>query len=374
MLAPMRLASYNVENLFSRPKVMAQATWNDGKTVLLQFSQLNRLLGKAKYTAADKAKIVELLVALGLERSDNGPFVLLRRSRGSLLTRPKAGGLTITASGRGDWVGSLELEPEQIAERPILNTARVISDAAPDVLAVVEAEDRPSLTMFNDDILPRVGEHSFRHLMLIDGNDRRGIDVGLMTRDGYPIGAMRSHVDDHDGKHSPIFSRDCPEFTITTPSGARFLLLINHLKSKGYGSKASSDRRRKQQAARVAEIYRARRAEGIENIAVVGDLNDTPDSDPLSPLIDGTDLTEIASHPDFDDGGYPGTYGSCTARHKIDFILLSPEMFARVQAGGINRKGMWPGVRPVKWDKLDEVRREADVASDHALAWADIDL
>ena len=30
--------------------------------------------------------------------------------------------------------------------------------------------------------------------MVIDGNDERGIDVGLVTR--FPVGTMRSHVDD----------------------------------------------------------------------------------------------------------------------------------------------------------------------------------
>ncbi len=42
--------------------------------------------------------------------------------------------------------------------------------------------------------------------MLIDGNDERGIDVGLMTRDGRQITRIRSHVDDTD--KGVIFSRD----------------------------------------------------------------------------------------------------------------------------------------------------------------------
>jgi hypothetical protein len=32
-------------------------------------------------------------------------------------------------------------------------------------------------------------------VMLIDGNDERGIDVGLMTSEHLPINPMRSHVD-----------------------------------------------------------------------------------------------------------------------------------------------------------------------------------
>jgi len=50
------------------------------------------------------------------------------------------------------------------------------------------------------------------------------------------------------------------------------IILVNHFKSKGYGSPAASNARRKAQARRVREIYDRRRQDGIEAIAVVGDL------------------------------------------------------------------------------------------------------
>lgn len=368
----MRLATYNVENLFTRPKVMNQDTWDDGKRVLNAYSTLSKLLGQQTYSAATKGKIVEQLKALKLTRNDTSQFVLLRRSRGSLLRRPKSGGVQITADGRDDWIGSLELRPEQIRERPILNTARVIADVNADVLGVVETDSRPGLKMFNDNILPRVGE-AFQHVMLIDGNDRRGIDVGLLTKQDFPIGYMKSHVDDigSNGKHT--FSRDCPEFDVEM-GDATVLVMVNHLKSKGYGGPAASNRRRKNQASRIAEIYNQRRKDGYDYIAILGDLNDTPTSAPLKPLIQDTDLRDISEHPTFDDGGYPGTYGYCSASHKIDFVLLSPALFDNVIGGGIHRAGMWPGVRPApRWPKMNQIRTKADVASDHALLWADID-
>lgn len=34
----------------------------------------------------------------------------------------------------------------------------------------------------------------YENLMLIDGNDDRGIDVGLMARGGYQIGLMLNHI------------------------------------------------------------------------------------------------------------------------------------------------------------------------------------
>lgn len=370
----MRLASYNVENLFNRAKVMNLGDWSEGRPVLEAFASLNSLFGESPYTEARKAKMVQLMDQLGLGKSDQGPYVLLRRNRGSLLRRPKTGGIEITASGRDDWIGSLELIPEPINHVAISNTARVIDAVSADVLAVVEAENRTALLAFNDSVLSAVGGASYRHVMLIDGNDERGIDVGLLTRDGHPIGLMRSHVDDRDDKDRRIFSRDCPEYTIETPSGKRLVLLVNHLKSKGYGSPAQSSARRKLQAERVKEIYEALIANGEQHVAIVGDFNDTPDSSALAPLLAATDLKDISQHPTFDNGGYPGTYGSCTAGNKIDYILLSPGLWNRVQAGGINRIGAWPGTRPRKWDVLETLEDESQAASDHSAVWCDLAL
>ncbi len=370
----MRLAAYNVENLFARARAMNLETWEEGRPVLERFAALNGLLGELEYAPAAKSEMVRLMVDLGLERSDTGRFVILRRNRGALVTRPRTGGIEIVADGRADWVGSLELREGPINEHAMRNTARVIKELGADVLGVVEAESRPVLSDFNRLMLSALGGRPFRHVMLIDGNDERGIDVGLLSRDGFPIGPMRSHVDDRLANGSPVFSRDCPEYEVGTPCGRRLVIMVNHLKSKGFGSQASSNARREVQARRIKEIYEERIAAGSELIAVIGDLNDTPESAPLAPLLAGTDLKDAFLHPQFDDGGFPGTFGASTAASKIDYLLLSPALFDRVVAGGVCRKGMWPGVRPRKWPVFDEVRRPLDAASDHAAIWVDIDV
>lgn len=370
----MRLASYNVENLFNRARAMNQDTWAKGKPILDKFAKLNGLLGEHVYTQANKAKMIELLIGLGLEKSDSSEFVILRRNRGSLLKRPKAGGLEITANGRADWVGSLDLISAPVDEEAMRNTARVMIDLKADVLAVVEAESRPALAAFNADIVGSLSTVSFSHVMLIDGNDNRGIDVGLMTGESFPIGNMRSHVDDKAMDGGPIFSRDCPEFEVHVPSGQRILVLVNHLKSKGFGTQQSSDARRLLQAKRVAEIYKNLVDAGETHIAIVGDFNDTPNSPALQPLLKQTDLKDVFTHPAFDDGGFPGTFGSCGASNKIDYILLSAALYAKVTAGGVIRKGLWPGVRPKKWDVFDELKEPQNAGSDHAAVWVDLDI
>ena len=371
----MRIAPFNVENLFMRAKALNQDTWAEGKPVLEAHARLNKLFEEKKYTAAIKKKILEEMKFLGILRSDESEFVILRRTRGSLVKRPKGGKpVEVVAEGRDDWIGWLELKDETVNEIAIRNTARVIADIKADMLAVVEAEDRVALCRFNDDLLKPEG-FLYQSIMLIDGNDGRGIDVGLMTRKNFVIDLMRSHVEDADSK-GVIFSRDCPEYFVTTPSGETILLLINHLKSKGFGSQADSNGKRKRQAKQIRKIYDARRAEGLKNIIVLGDFNDTPESAPLAPLLkEGSDLKDASEFAGFDDGGRPGTYANGTASQKIDFLLLSPNLFSKVTAAGLFRKGVWGGSTGDKWWPIyDTMTGPHHAASDHAAIWADINI
>src|SRR5947208_1146217 len=82
--------------------------------------------------------------------------------------------------------------------------------------AVVEADNRIALRDFSKIMLTKIGDVPFDHVMLIDGNDDRGIDVGVMTRGDSAITQIRSHVDDTDA-HGEVFSRDCLEVTVATP-------------------------------------------------------------------------------------------------------------------------------------------------------------
>ena len=60
----MKLASYNVENLFQRARALDQASWEDGRQALQWQAELNRILGKTTYSSADKAKILDLVKEL----------------------------------------------------------------------------------------------------------------------------------------------------------------------------------------------------------------------------------------------------------------------------------------------------------------------
>lgn len=378
-----RVAAYNVENLFARAKVFNEDEYGTQRDILDAHAALNALFAKPVYSERDKAEMVALIGTLGLLKSDTGPFAIIRRIRGRWILRPRDQQPEIVAQGRADWIGWCELRTEPVNAVAMDNTARVIRDVAAHVLAVVEAESRPLLQDFHRIMLPRVGLKAgdgYSHIMLIDGNDDRGIDVGLATREGYPIGPVRSHVDDRDARGQRIFSRDSPEYTVTTPGGQTLIVIPSHFKSKFGGETALTRKRRRAQAEAVAAIYARLCSEGAENVVVLGDLNDTPDSAALAPLVGGTDLKDVSTHAAFTEFEYRarsggrgiGTFGSGADSNKIDYILLSPALFARVQRGGLLRKGAWPGVRPQRWEVYPELREEVHAASDHHAIWVDL--
>ncbi|WP_433086649.1 endonuclease/exonuclease/phosphatase family protein [Dactylosporangium sp. CA-052675] len=363
----MRIASYNVENLFNRAKALDQRTWADGRPVLEAFARAGELLEEPVYTDEIKHQILRELTKLGLRGGDLAKFARLRQNRGRLLRRSRDGRVEVVAGGRADWIGWVELTTDRCDEQALLNTARVILDVRADVLGVIEAESRHALKRFTEGGLSGL----YRHMQVMDGNDERGIDVGIMSTAEFPLAGQRTHVDDAD-ERGRVFSRDCPEYHVVLPGRAEpLVVLVNHLKSKGYGGKLASDATRRRQAARVAAIYRA---QATPFVAVVGDLNDTPDSEPLAPLLHGTDLRDVSAHPAFEDNGRPGTYGSCTARNKLDYVLLSPALWAATTGGGILRKGVWGGRNGVLWPIYDTMTKAVHAGSDHAAIYADIDL
>lgn len=369
----MRIATFNVENLFSRVRAMNHEDWTDGKPILNEYTRLSNTLLKDVYTTTTKKSIVESLERLGLLNSDDSKYVILRQNRGKLLKRSQSGSPEVVADGRDDWIGWLELKTEAVNEVAMKMTARVIQDVNADILAVVEAEDRIALSRFNDKLLKPLNA-AYSEIMLIDGNDERGIDVGLLTKPGIQINSMVSHINDMSDD-LPIFSRDCPEFTVQVGADLRVLILVNHFKSKGYGASAASNARRHTQAQRVREIYDQRRAEGVELIVIAGDLNDTPESEPLKPLLSNdSDLRDIFSHPSFIGDGRAGTYANGTASNKIDYLLFSPALFDCINAGGIFRKGVWGGINGTLFPHYDEMTKPVHAASDHAAIWADINL
>jgi hypothetical protein len=232
----MRLATYNVENLFARARALNLDDNALAKSILEHFAELNNLFEEAVYSDEIKSRMLKLLAELGIDKKNDSKFVILRENRGQLISTSKLRGARIVANGRADWVGWLEMKTDIINGVATRNTAQVIRDVNADVLAVMECEGRHALQQFSHQLLPDVGGVAYDNIMLIDGNDDRGINVGLLTNRGYHIGWMQSHADDKTTLGDHVFSRDCPEFGVRTPKRETVWVLVNHFKRTGYGA------------------------------------------------------------------------------------------------------------------------------------------
>jgi endonuclease/exonuclease/phosphatase family metal-dependent hydrolase len=384
-----RFASFNVENLFARPRAFNQTTWADGEPILAAYRDFNTLIEKAVYTQADKDQMIQLLLQLEVYRLTNGlvhrnrvpnpKWAWLRANKGSFDVDHTATGIEIVAAGRADWIGWIELATEPVDEIATRMTARVIHDVAADVLAVIEAEHRPSLQRFNDNLL--AGQ--YRHTMLIDGNDTRGIDVGILTSGQVEIVGMRSNVDTLDPQvaDEQLFSRDCAEYHLRLANRVSVWVLVNHFKSQSGGGGGA---KRARQAQEVRNIVDRHLADGDGNIVVMGDLNEGPDQlgqlpANLIPLFGANSpLVDVYALPNFDPGPRPGTFQSCGIDDRFDYILVSPDLAAHFVSGGIERHGLWGNPTnknpPAQWEIYPEITNSNQVASDHAAIFVDIDI
>jgi len=380
-----RIASYNVENLFARPKAFDPSDWSIGKPVLAAYREVNALFQEANYTAARRDRMRDLLVELDIytvnskgairrKRTPDPKWAWLRKNHGTFDREPSDNtqDVEITAKGRSSWIGWVELATGPTNELSTRLTARVIADVNADIIGVVEAEDRPSLVRFNKELL----NDQYRHIMLIDGNDERGIDVGLMSRAGLPIEHIRSNVDREDNK-GEIFSRDCPEYEVQIDNNTTLHVLVNHFKSQSGGG----GEKRERQAKAVRDIVDGLVTAG-HHVVVMGDLNEGPPNEqshvtnfdalyaPQSPLVDCYSLQSFVT------GNRPGTFDSCGIRNRLDYIFISQSLVGAFAGGGVFRKGLWGTrkTRPTAWETYADMTENTEQASDHSAVFIDLNL
>lgn len=355
MPVTLRAATFNLENLFSRAKVLNLEDKALTSALLDKIAELGSLIGKPAYSPSDKTRIVALTKELST-------YIEVREDRGKLFTG-SGPTLRVTAAGRDSWDGGIEFKRAEITEMARKSTAEVVKSLRADVLCSVEIENRGVLSDFNRQTL---GTKRFTYPMLIDGNDPRGIDVGLLTR--YEISNLRTHIFDRDSTGF-IFSRDCLEVEMRLADGRPVHILCNHLKSKGYGSQASSDAKRLRQSKRIAQILgRYNLAQDL--VIVAGDMNDTPGSNPLQPLLSLPNLTDILTVK-FANASDRWTYKYRSQLNQIDYLLVSKPLRDGFKAAGIERRGIFglQGVTPFK-----SVTSAKTSASDHAAVWAEFQV
>jgi endonuclease/exonuclease/phosphatase family metal-dependent hydrolase len=359
-----RVAAFNVENMFSRPDAMASGLGTLGQTAIEEHAELNGIIDKESYSQSDEDRLLLLDQKYGFSalNSPANAFVFLQKIRGQLFSRSQAGVVSVAASGRADWTGWFELRRQNIAWEAIENTGRVINSLNADVLVCIEAENRPTLERFNVQVLDALFNSSFKHCMLVDGNDLRGIDLGLLSN--HEIVSVRSHVDDRNTNGERTFSRDSPEYEILLPNGELLVVIPQHFKSKRGGNSAAAIARRKAQVTRALAIAQIA-LQRTPYVIVAGDFNDTPDNVLNEFTMAGfEDIQGKFSYPN----NRPGTFATGTAANKIDYLLISPQLVPKLINCGIERRGTYA---PNTWVSFPEVTSKAVEASDHHALWAD---
>lgn len=262
------------------------------------------------------------------------------------------------------------------AERAKIANRIAAMDA--DVIAVQEVEDITTLTTFATSDLKGLG---YRHVVLVEGNDDRLIDVGILSR--LPIGAVTSwrHAVHQAADPLPVFSRDLLQVEILSSDRSRRLLTVfnTHLKSKFCDFREDpvlcqkhNNTMRGHQAETAARIIKAQTRPSSRYV-VCGDLNDSPKASPLKPLVGNPDLQLVnglanakADRPApldtpaapnrpwssrFKETGKPATY------ELFDQIWLSPGTANKLIAAGIVRR-----------------TRLGGDGSDHDPVWVDLQL
>jgi endonuclease/exonuclease/phosphatase family metal-dependent hydrolase len=368
--ADLRIATFNCENLFARPIAMNLDDNAKGQPYIDAFHELNSIFGKPVYSSEDKARILELMGKYGLTAlRPKNRYLEFRKIRGQLFKK-QGNKTTVVAKGRSNWVGWIELKTESIRDQAILNTARVIAAVDANIQVLCEIEDRPSLKQFHDAVLEPIltttGRTGYPYILLIDGNDLRGIDVAILSR--YPIIDLRTHIFDLPGA-PPIFARDCAEYVVQIPGIDKpFIFMANHFSSKG--SDPTGLKRRLPQASQVQKIIADRLDQGATHLIVAGDLNDSPNSQGLAPLMSDTQLTDAVKQfaATIDPTGKRlGTYE--TGKQQLDYILMSPAVSAAAKNAGIERRGHYA---PKTWKAFDTVTSSRMDASDHHAVWVDL--
>jgi endonuclease/exonuclease/phosphatase family metal-dependent hydrolase len=199
-------------------------------------------------------------------------------------------------------------------------TAKAIREINADILALQEVENLDVLKRFNTQHLR---ELNYRYLLVIDGNDPRLIDVGILSR--YPFASIRTHQFQRTSSgRAYIFSRDCLEVDIQIASDTRLPIFVNHFKSM-IGGRDETMNKRKAQAAMVIRILMERFGPNPANekFVVLGDLNDYMPSPGLEPLVGKDWLENIVQTRLNPDERWTHYYAGGNEYRQLDYILLS---------------------------------------------------
>jgi hypothetical protein len=277
---------------------------------------------------------------------------------------------------------SNRVKPQAIAKTQRINTAGAILGAAPDILCVNEVENLPTLRIFNAIYL----KNYFDRIVLIEGNDNRGIDVGVLVKRDLSVDLenVRTHADEAyptgwlPGSNrlntkilgAATFSRDCLEVDLKIGSSS-ITLLVNHLKAQSIDfttKKDTSTQRRLDQAKRVAAIAAEVKNRGRQPI-ILGDMNkDSREAGydgSLDPLVKNDALYDPFPGFQPDAEIWSHYYSGDRKVSRLDYILLDASLKSSAKGAEYFRQGLTPKCKQYAGPRLKTLKEDGQEASDH---------
>ncbi len=245
-------------------------------------------------------------------------------------------------------------------------TALAMAEGAADIWCLQEVDSLASLQAFFANYVHRISAHRFGHFAVVDGNDRRGIEVAFAARrdlvsiQGVTV-TSHAHVtfrelDVHNrdlanagiAPDDRVFNRDCLMVELAW-AGRQLTLVLCHLKSMNNGAddgRAATLPVRRAEALAVTRIVKAHFGAGWReaNWIVAGDLNGFRHG--LGPGGEITDEGASGIEPLFDNFAtdpfetlpaherwthfrrwWSESEGSLREQHMpLDYLLLSPAL------------------------------------------------
>lgn len=262
-------------------------------------------------------------------------------------------------------------------------TAQALTQTKADVCALQEVENLVTLTAFDTRYMARWAGRAYGTRVLHEGNDGRGIDVGLLSR--IPVSRQVSHaartfaslgVAPPKGvpETARAFRRDCLEVDVVK-DGRALTLFVCHFKSM-HGGRGRTREVRLSEARAVRALVGERFGDPASaEWVILGDLNDyvekdgVPVSDSgLDPLLADGFAVDLAAHcvPDpFERWSHH--YAKDDTYAALDHILLSPRLAERNERARpvFVRAGLAWRVARHKGFRLPGVGWSGPKASDH---------
>ncbi len=228
--------------------------------------------------------------------------------------------------------------------------AGIILELQPDVGVFQEVDGGgPTLDRFNHSHL-----HNYFATLLNEGNDQRGIQVGMFLKRDLPFDVeYRSNKDhqyeDDNGNSRNVFSRDVPEMILRIPGQAKPFLIIlgTHYKSKrSRDGDHESNGLRKAQVDATVEIIEELWQEFGAKIPVIlagdfnGNFNNEEEFASLKSALAMEDPFNLLKVPSNSRDRVTHTFhprGGQTNFNQLDYLLVSPEIKECVKKASVYR-------------------------------------